>query len=41
MVGFVNPQMVVALSSLPNEKIKVNWMVGKKVERLHQTLTHE
>jgi hypothetical protein len=41
MAGFVNPQMVVALPSLPNEKIKMNWMVGKKVEGLHQTLTHE
>jgi hypothetical protein len=35
MVGFVNLQMVVALSSLPSEEIKVNWMVGKKVEGLH------
>jgi len=36
MVGFVNLQMVVALSSFASEEIMVNWMVGKKVKELHQ-----
>ncbi len=36
MVGFVNFEMVVALSPFQVNEIMVNWTVGKKVKGLNQ-----